>query len=65
MMSLKRAGFVASSRGREGGYHLARPASTITLLEVITALEGPLREMAILRLAGQSHVAVMLLTQRN
>lgn len=42
MLILKRARIVASSRGRQGGYRLARPASKITLLEVVTALEGPI-----------------------
>ncbi|MFB3814844.1 MAG: Rrf2 family transcriptional regulator [Terriglobales bacterium] len=45
MLALKKAGLVASSRGRQGGYTLARPAGTITLLEVVTALEGPLANM--------------------
>ncbi len=42
MLSLKRAGLVASVRGRQGGYRLARPAESITLLDAMTALEGPL-----------------------
>jgi Rrf2 family protein len=33
---------VRSQRGVEGGYWLARPASQITLAEVIRAVEGPL-----------------------
>ena len=37
---LGRAGIVKSQRGAAGGYWLARPAGTITLGEVITALEG-------------------------
>ena len=41
MLSLKRAGLVASVRGRQGGYRLARPAASITLLDAIAALEGP------------------------
>lgn len=45
MLSLKTSGFVASSRGREGGYRLARPASRITLLEVVSALEGPMKNL--------------------
>ena len=45
MLVLKNAGFVASSRGRQGGYSLARPAKDITLLDVITALEGPVRNV--------------------
>ena len=35
MMDLKKAGLVLSSRGRQGGYQLARPANTITLWEAI------------------------------
>ena len=42
MLTLRKAGLVASSRGRQGGYQLTRPAHDITLLEVVTALEGPL-----------------------
>ncbi len=34
---------VASTRGAAGGYHLARPADEITLLEVITITDGPLQ----------------------
>jgi Rrf2 family protein len=41
LLALRKAGLVASSRGRQGGYRLARPANSITLLEVVTALEGP------------------------
>jgi Rrf2 family transcriptional regulator, cysteine metabolism repressor len=29
-------------RGAQGGYHIARPPSQITVLDVIDALEGPL-----------------------
>ena len=43
MMALRAAGFVVSSRGRQGGYTLARPPRDITLLDVVTALEGPVR----------------------
>lgn len=41
MADLKRAGFVRSRRGASGGYLLARPASEITLLEVVRHLDGP------------------------
>lgn len=41
MADLKRGGFVRSRRGANGGYLLARPASEITLLEVIRHLDGP------------------------
>jgi len=42
LMILKRSGLVSSARGRRGGYRLSRPAGTITLLEAVVALEGPL-----------------------
>lgn len=41
MADLKRGGFVRSKRGANGGYLLARPASEITLLDVIRHLDGP------------------------
>lgn len=41
LLQLKGAGLVASTRGALGGYRLARPASTITLGEVLTAIDGP------------------------
>ena len=41
MPALKNAGLVTSVRGRQGGHKLARPAGTITLLEAVVALEGP------------------------
>jgi Rrf2 family protein len=49
LADLRRAGLVASQRGAEGGYRLARPAETITAAEVIRALDGPLAEVRGLR----------------
>lgn len=40
IISLRSAGLLASKRGAEGGYQLARPPETITVLEVVEALEG-------------------------
>ena len=37
---LRKAGLVDSRRGSRGGYLLARPASKITMAEVVEALEG-------------------------
>jgi len=37
---LTRAGLVEAHPGRAGGYKLAKPASTVTLLTVIEAVEG-------------------------
>jgi Rrf2 family protein len=42
LLQLRHAGIVESRRGAEGGYRLARPASEITLADVIRAIDGPL-----------------------
>ena len=42
LADLRNAGLVASKRGAEGGYWLARPAGEITLADVIRAVDGPL-----------------------
>jgi Rrf2 family iron-sulfur cluster assembly transcriptional regulator len=39
---LTKAGLVRSHRGAKGGFCLARPASDITLRQVIEALQGPI-----------------------
>jgi Rrf2 family protein len=39
---LRRAGFVKMRRGAAGGLQLARPAHTIMLSEIISAIDGPL-----------------------
>ena len=38
---LRNAGLLRSERGPTGGYELARPAVTITALDVVQAVEGP------------------------
>ncbi len=40
LIALKRAGLVESRRGAHGGYLLARPAESITILEIIRAAES-------------------------
>jgi len=40
--SFAKLGLVTSSRGTGGGFVLARPASAITLREVVEAVEGPI-----------------------
>lgn len=42
LAELRRAGLVESRRGPDGGHRLARPASEITVAEVMRVLEGPL-----------------------
>jgi Rrf2 family protein len=39
---LRRTGLLRSQRGPEGGYRLARPADTISIADVIRALDGEL-----------------------
>jgi len=46
---LRRAGIVASQKGAVAGYRLARPASEVSLADVIRSLEGPLAEVRGLR----------------
>ncbi len=42
LLDLKKAGLVASRRGRAGGYGLARPAREIDFAEIVRAIDGPL-----------------------
>jgi len=42
LLDLRHAGLVASQRGAEGGYWLARPPEDIVLADLIRALEGPI-----------------------
>ena len=46
LLELKHAGVVKSTRGAEGGYALARPASEISIADVIRAVDGPLANVA-------------------
>lgn len=49
---LAQAGFVTTYRGAGGGVSLSRPSATITLLNVIEALEGPIQ---LNRCIGEPH----------
>ena len=42
MLDLKHAGYVASRRGRAGGYELLKPAGAITYGEVLRLIDGPI-----------------------
>jgi len=42
LLDLRQAGVVASRRGVEGGYWLARPPEEISVADVIRAVEGPI-----------------------
>ena len=43
LIQLKGAGYVVSTRGSAGGYQLAKPPEEITLGEIMSAIDGPLR----------------------
>src|SRR5262245_64493094 len=49
---LRRSEIVASKRGPGGGYTLARAAASITLREVVEAVEGPLEDIAAVEESG-------------
>lgn len=42
LKQLTRGGLVESLRGAHGGYRLARSASSITIAEIIAAIDGPI-----------------------
>ena len=44
MQQLVRANVLSSKRGPGGGFRLARPANEITMLEIVEAVDGPLRQ---------------------
>ena len=46
MRDLVRAGLVVGTVGRTGGYRLAKPATEISLLDVVEAVEGDSRRRA-------------------
>jgi Rrf2 family protein len=42
LAELKNANLVTSTRGKQGGFHLARPAHLISFGDIIRVIEGPL-----------------------
>jgi Rrf2 family transcriptional regulator, cysteine metabolism repressor len=44
--TLRRAGVLRSQRGVKGGYSFARPASEITVVEIVELLDGPVGQGA-------------------
>lgn len=42
LLELKHHGIVRARRGAKGGYWLAKPADTITVADVVRAVEGPI-----------------------
>jgi FeS assembly SUF system regulator len=45
---LSAAGLIESARGTGGGFRLARPPATITLADIVEAIEGPIAMTACL-----------------
>lgn len=45
LRSLVSQGVLCSTQGMAGGYSLARPPNTVTLLDIVQAFENPLRAM--------------------
>jgi Rrf2 family protein len=44
--TLRRAGMLRSQRGMKGGYSFARPATEVTVLDVVELLDGPVGQDA-------------------
>jgi Rrf2 family protein len=44
--TLRRAGVLRSQRGVKGGYSFARPATEVTVLDVVALLDGPIGQGA-------------------
>jgi len=49
LVELRRADLIRSHRGADGGYTLARPASAISIGQIVRAIDGPLAEVRGLR----------------
>jgi Rrf2 family cysteine metabolism transcriptional repressor len=61
LLLLKKSGLIESSRGRQGGYQLARPACDITLFDIVTALEGPVENVNFLGKTPRGRTATQAL----
>lgn len=53
---LKKAGLVESRRGPRGGYLLAKPASEISMAEIVAALEGDIAPIECISSSGEGEV---------
>jgi Rrf2 family iron-sulfur cluster assembly transcriptional regulator len=57
LLRLRRAGLVAATRGRHGGYQLATPAEQITVLRILEALGKPLYDSTFCSVHGATRAA--------
>ncbi len=55
LRELLQAGLLKSRSGPSGGFSLARPAEEITVLEIVEAMEGPLRTSECALRGGPCH----------
>jgi len=61
MASLVRAGVLQGKRGPKGGFRLAKPAREITLLQIVEAVNGPLKgHLEIAEQAGRQAFGVKM-----
>jgi Rrf2 family protein len=60
--TLRRAGILRSQRGVGGGYTFARPATGVSVLEVVELLDGPLGQDARGVFADAAHAARTVLS---
>ena len=54
---LNKGGLLKSTRGKDGGYRLARPAAEITVAEVMALTEGSLAPVSCLDTCGEGQCA--------
>jgi Rrf2 family transcriptional regulator, cysteine metabolism repressor len=62
---LRKAGLVDSRRGARGGYLLARPASQITMAEIVEALEGSIAPIECISLGPDGSVVCSRESERE
>lgn len=55
LADLRRAGIVVSQRGQSGGWRMARDTTTVTVADVIRAVDGPLVSIYGLRPEGVTY----------
>ncbi len=56
IIKLRKAGMVSSIRGAKGGYRIAQTPETLTLLEILEAMEGPVSIVGCVRHPGSCKV---------
>lgn len=65
LKQLAGAGLIESRRGVNGGYRLARPAHEISVLDIVTAIEGPIGMTECSVHEGACHRETRCLIQHN